>query len=99
MCQGLANANTVKQDYILHDFWLPPRWKGDLLCFGITMVILYLRFETTYRYGITALRCLEFQKNAYITNVFIVKRRPFVVRLHFSAQEDRHQSLYKIPWP
>ena len=59
------------------------------------MVIQYRRFGTIYRYGITALRCREFQKSADLTNVFNVKRRPFDFRLHVSAQEDRHRSLYK----
>jgi hypothetical protein len=59
------------------------------------MVIQYRRFMTTYRYGFTALLCLDFQKSADLTNVFDVKRRPFDVELHISAQEGHHLSLYK----
>jgi len=51
--------------------------------------------DKSYRYGITALRCLEFQKSAGLKNVFNVKQGPFDVKLHVSAQDDRHQSLYK----
>jgi len=59
------------------------------------VVIQYRRFGTTYRYGINALRCHEFPKNAGRTNVFNAKRRHFDIKLHVSAREDRHLSLYK----